>query len=364
MKPFKLEQYFSEFEFTAKYLLSSSDCEPLGLNEVLQMADEECLDLWNNLKLAYNETQGLPVLRKEIATLYKDIQDSQVMVVTPEEGIYLSMTTLLNKNDEVICTFPGYQSLYEIAESKVCHVKYWKPDRDNVFQTIDLENLLSDNTRMVVFNFPHNPTGAYPSQEDYNKIIQLCEERNILIFSDEMYRGLEYNSESKLPSIADVYSNSIVLSGMSKTYSLPGLRLGWLVIQDPDIYKKIEDYKHYTTICPPAPSEILALIAIRNKDLIIKNNLETIHKNIGLMEEFAEEFQDIIRWIPPKAGSIAFPELLLDKDIEKFCRCLVDKTGVMLLPGSVYDYPGRYFRIGLGRKGFGRGLEKFSRFLK
>lgn len=361
--PFKLEQYFAEFEFTAKHLLSSSDCEPLSLSDMLEMADEESLALWNHLKLAYTESHGLPLLRKEIATMYDEVSADQILVVTPEEGIYLTMQTLLHEGDEVVCTFPGYQSLYEIARSKKCRVKYWKPDEHHHFQINQLENLLSDTTRMLVINFPHNPTGAYPDRAEFDHIIELCEKTNILLFSDEMYRGLEYDGGEKLPSVADVYENSVTLSGLSKTYSLPGLRMGWLVIRDSGNYRTIADHKHYTTICPPAPSEILALIGLRNRNSIIQRNIQIIRKNILILTSFEADHPELIRWIPPRAGSVAFPELLLNKDIEKFCRCLVDKTGVMLLPCSVYDYPGRYFRLGLGRKDFESGWKVFTGFI-
>ena len=362
--PFKLEQYFSEYEFVAKHLMSSSDCEPLSLEDLLARSDQESMGLWTNLRLAYTETPGLPLLRQEIASLYSGIHPDQVLIAGPQEGIFLAMQTLLNQGDEVVCTFPGYQSLYEIARSKSCPVKFWCPDANHHFRIEDLEKLLTDKTRMLVINFPHNPTGAYPSLSEYQEIIRLCERHQIRIFSDEMYRGLEYDPARVVPSAVEVSHDAVVLSGMSKTYSLPGLRVGWLIIRNPEEYQGLINLKHYTTICPPAPSEILALMGLRNRQWIIGRNLKMIAYNKQLMEAFAAERPDVIRWIPPKAGSVAFPELLLEKDIEKFCRCLVDKTGVMLLPGSVYDYPGRFFRVGLGRQEFGDALEIFKQFLK
>ncbi len=363
MKPFALERYFAEFEFTAKYLLSSSDCEPLQMKEIIEWADEECHGLWNNLKLSYTESLGLPLLRSEIARQYSDISAEHIIVLGPQEGIFLAMNTVLAPGDEVVVTFPGYQSLYEIARSKNCSVKFWKPDQNHEFHLQDLKSLVSPKTRLLVINFPHNPTGALVSKSDFQEIIELCEFNEILLFSDEMYRNLEYNSKDRLPSAAECYANSISLCGMSKSYALPGLRLGWLVVNNKELLVRIQEMKDYTTICPPAPSEILAVIALRNKQKVLDRNLAIIKDNIGLMENFSKTFPEIIRWISPKAGSIAFPELLLEKDIEKFCRYLVEKTGVMLLPGSVYDYPGSFFRIGLGRENFELGLRELRAFL-
>ena len=363
IKPFTLERYFAEFEFTAKYLLSSSDCEPLAMQELIDMADPEALALWNNLKLAYTESLGLPELRAEIAGMYERVGYEQVMVVNPEEGIYISMQTILSEGNEVITTFPGYQSLYELAVSKGCDVKRWEPDDNNVFSVDDLENLITDQTKILVMNFPHNPTGAHLNSENFERIISMVEERGIFLFSDEMYRFLEYRDEDRLPSACETNKNSITLCGMSKSFSLPGLRLGWLIVHDPDIMLKLQAYKDYTTICQAGPSEILALIALKNWKKIVGQNLNIISKNILLMEEFSERNPHFIRWIPPRAGSIAFPEIFVRYEVEYFCRCLTRKTGAMLLPSSVYGYDKNRVRIGLGRKDFEKGLGVLENFV-
>jgi len=364
IKDFSLERYFAEYEFAAHYLLSSSDCEPLTMKELVEMADPEALSLWDNLKLAYTESLGLPVLRAEIAKMYSGIESEHVMVVNPEEGIFISMQTLLEPGDEVVTTFPGYQSLYELAVSKGCSVKRWEPDDDNEFSIVDLENLLTDKTKMLVINFPHNPTGAHLKQRNLEKLFSMVEERKTLLFSDEMYRFLEYKEEDRLTSACEKYKNSITLCGMSKSFSLPGLRLGWLIVHDPDVMYKLQAYKDYTTICQAGPSEILALIALRNWREIVGHNLNIIRENIRLMEEFAERNPNFIRWIPPKAGSIAFPEIFVRYEVEYFCRCLTKKTGAMLLPSCVYGYDKNRVRIGLGRVDFEEGLGILEEFIK
>ena len=217
---------------------------------------------------------------------------------------------------------------------------------------------------MLVINFPHNPTGAHLSRSDFDRIISMVEERNILLFSDEMYRFLEYREDDRLPSACEVYRNSLTLCGMSKSFALPGLRLGWLIIHDPEIVSRLQSYKDYTTICPPGPSEILSLIALRNRKRIVERNLEIIGKNIQLMEEFALRNPHFIRWIPPKAGSIAFPEIFVRYEVEYFCRCLTKKTGAMLLPSFVYGYDKNRVRIGLGRVDFELGLKVLEKFIQ
>ena len=130
VEPFKLERYFAKYEFTAAYMLSSSDCEPLTLKELLALADKESLKLWDDLWLGYTESQGNPILREEVAKFYKHVRPENVIEVVPEEGIYMSMQVLLEKGDHVICTFPGYQTLYDVASSIGCDVTKIELDQE------------------------------------------------------------------------------------------------------------------------------------------------------------------------------------------------------------------------------------------
>jgi aspartate/methionine/tyrosine aminotransferase len=253
--------------------------------------------------------------------------------------------------------------LYEVAKSKGCRLRRWEPDEDNIFHLEDLEALITDKTRMLVVNFPHNPTGAQLPEGEFREVVEMAKGRGIMLFSDEMYRFLEYDEAERLPSACELYENSVSLCGMSKSFSLPGLRLGWLIIHDGELMERLQSFKDYTTICPPAPSEVLALIGLRNRRHIIEGNLEIISKNISLMEEFAERNPHFIRWIPPKAGSVAFPEIFVRYKVEYFCRCLTRKTGAMLLPDMVYGYDKNRVRFGLGRANFDEGLEVLEGFV-
>ena len=237
--PFLLERYFAQYEFSAQYLLSPSDCEPLTLQQVLDLACPDSRRLWDELWLGYTESQGLPALRQQIAKLYEGTSPEQILTLVPEEGIFIAMNVMLNPGEHVVTTFPGYQSLYQIAESLGCRVSRWQPRRENGyvhFDIDDLQNLLQNDTRLLVINFPHNPTGALPDRETYQQVIQLADRRGITLFSDEMYRGLEYNPQDRLPSACDLSENAISLSGVSKTYSLPGLRMGWLAARNPQLF--------------------------------------------------------------------------------------------------------------------------------
>jgi aspartate/methionine/tyrosine aminotransferase len=177
LRPFKLERYFAEYEFSAPYLLSASDCESLDINELLALATPHGLELWNNLSLGYTESAGLPLLRQAIADLYTSMSPEQILVLAPEEGIFIALHTLLSPGDKVMFVSPVYQSLYEVARSIGCEMKSWPLKSNSGGWQVDLnslEDLLSDKTRLLILNFPHNPTGCLLSNSELNSILDLA----------------------------------------------------------------------------------------------------------------------------------------------------------------------------------------------
>lgn len=163
LRPFKLERFFALHEFSAPYQACNSDVEALDMKALLAMADPDSLDLWNNLSLAYTEAQGHPELLREIAGMYTGVKPEEVLTAVPEEGIYIAMNTLLREGDHVVCVCPGYQSLHEVARACGCDISFWRPvEKDGrcFFDPADLRAVLRDDTKLVVVNFPHNPTGA------------------------------------------------------------------------------------------------------------------------------------------------------------------------------------------------------------
>jgi aspartate/methionine/tyrosine aminotransferase len=366
IKPFELERYFAKYEFSVKYLLSSSDCDGLPQAEVLSWADKETKHLWENLKLGYTESLGLPLLRQEIAKMYKGVSANDVLITVPEEGIFVALNTLLDKGDQVICTWPGYQSLYEIVESLGCELVKWQPSEKSgwKFDVNFLEEKIKLNTKLIIFNFPHNPTGYLPPKKDFQKIIEVANKRGIHVFSDEMYRFLELNPADRLPSASEVYENAISLFGMSKTFGMAGVRLGWVITKDKALYQKMAAFKDYTTICPVGPSELLSLIALRAKEKIIERHLNRISKNFSLLDDFFQRHGQLFSWVRPKAGTIGFPKILFSENSLKFCERVVNDAGIMILPSTVYGYDDKHFRVGFGRENMPEALAEFEKYLK
>ena len=363
-----MERYFALYEFKVKYLLSPSDCESLSMAELLQIAAPASLELWQELRLSYTESQGHPLLRREVAGLYQHVPPENIIIAAPEEAIFIAMQTLLRPGDQVVAISPAYQSLHEIARSIGCEVKNWslEPATDGKWQLdLDLlEDSLTDRTRMLVINFPHNPTGHTLSSNELDSIIALARKHGLYLFSDEMYRLLEYAPAMCLPAVCDLYEKGISLSGLSKSFALPGLRIGWLATQESALVQAWLTYKDYTTICNSAPSEILGIIALQNKGRIIRRNLDIIQENIASAETFFGRYMHHFSWFSPKAGSVAFPEWLGDGPVEQFCQEVLEKQGVMIVPGSLFDFPGNHFRVGLGRRNLPEALAHVGEYLR
>ena len=364
MKDFKLERYFAQHEFTAKYLLSSSDCDGYGQDYVLDRANPTELKMWNDIKLGYTESAGNPILRESITQFYKTKNIEEVVVGSPGELNYITMRVLLEKQDHVVAVSPAYQSLHEVVHSIGCEISYWTPNENWAFDPSQLEHLVRKNTKLIIINFPHNPTGSYLTLSELNQIVSIAKKNDCYIFSDEMYHKLLAKSEKELPPISDLYSKGISLWGTSKSFGLAGLRTGWLVCNDLDFIHRVICYKDYLSICSSAPSEILSIIALNHIDDFLQPNIKKIQQNINLFAEFAQTQDVISSFIPPKSGSTAFVKLNINCSSLEFSNYLVEKAGIMTIPAEMFDHPGKFIRVGFGRESLSKILPIMRGFLE
>ena len=363
---FKLERYFGKYEFAVQWLLSPSDCESMTVPELLALADDEGHQLWEKLYLGYTESPGHPLLRAQIGQMYEGVTADGIVVGAPEELIRIGMESLLVPGDHLIYTAPAYQSLYEVARAIGCEVTPWQLRVNGEQWTLDLselEQMITQRTKVLVINFPHNPTGYLPTRATLDAIIDIARRHRLYLFSDEMYRLLEYNIADRLPPVCDRYERAISLSGMSKTFGLPGLRIGWLATQAADLPARWLALKDYTTICNSAPSEILALIGLRAGDRLAARSLAIIQANLKLAQAFCAEHRDQIHWLGGGGGSIAFPRWQGEEALDALCQRALAQQGLMIVGSSIFDHAGSHFRIGLGRRNFPQVLEQFAALL-
>jgi aspartate/methionine/tyrosine aminotransferase len=231
-----------------------------------------------------------------------------------------------------------------------------------------LAGLIRPTTRLLAVNFPNNPTGALPDPETWAALVALCEERGIRLFSDEVYCGLELDGTPRLRAAVDASPSALSLGVMSKAYGLPGLRIGWLVCRDRALLERLETRKHYTTICNPGPSELIATYALRRGEEIAARNRAIIARNLPVFDAFFAAHDDLFEWEHPQAGAVCFPRYLGADGVEAFCRDLVEQAGVVLLPASLYaselgEVPADRFRVGVGRADPEPALDAFGEWL-
>ncbi len=357
LSPFRIERYYAQFEFTTRYMLSSSDCESRTIAEVLELepdAHERLLEQW----CGYTESAGSAELRAAIAALYTETQGDDVLVCScAEEGIFLLYHALLGPGDHAIVETPCYESALQLARSTGAEVSEWRRSYDEgwAHDLDELERLLRPQTRLLYINQPHNPTGTLMSSDTLGRVLELARDHRLVLFSDEVYRELEHNPADRLPAACDVWERAVSLGSISKTYGLPGLRIGWLAIRDERLRARASELKDYTTICSSAPSELLTAVALRNRRVLIERNLGIVRDNLPLLDQFLDRHRDTIDWVRPTASAIGFPRLRGITDTDDFCAQLAS-AGVLLLPGSVYDQPG-HVRVGFGRKNMPEALE-------
>jgi aspartate/methionine/tyrosine aminotransferase len=364
---FALERFFARWEFAVRHLLCASDVEGFPMAELLSLADDETRVLWDELRLGYTESTGHPLLRAEIASLYDGIDPDDVLTFAgAEEAIFCLSNILLGPGDHAVVTWPGYQSLYDVGRAAGADVTLHELSEDDGWD-LDPERLIDSlrpETRLVVVNAPHNPTGMLPTHEQWSRLTGELAERRIHLLSDEVYRFLELDPADRLTAGADADERGISLGVMSKSFAMAGLRVGWLATRDRELLARCAAFKDYTTICSSAPSEILAIIGLRARDAVLDRSRSIIDANLKLLDVFLADHADRFAWVRPRGGSIGFPRLLDNESIDDFAARLVEQQGVLLLPGSQFGHRGNHFRIGFGRVDLPEALTAFEAFLQ
>lgn len=356
---FTLERYFARWEFAVKHVLCASDAETLGLHELLALASAETRRQWDTLRLGYTESQGLPALRAEIARLYDGIVADDVIVFAgAEEGVFLAAHALVSPGDHVIVLWPSYQSLHEVSRSIGADVTLLELDPQGWSLDLDrLRSAIRPNTRLIVVNYPHSPTGAHIDRATFDQLLAIVDQapERTRLFSDEVYRFLELDGTETLPGACSRSPRAFSLGVMSKAFGLGGLRIGWIASKDQDLIRRLARLKDYTTICNSAPSEVLALIALRAREQIVGRIQAIMRGNLAHVTTFFDRNADDFTWVRPRASTVCFPSLRRGS-IDAFAERLASKEGVLILPGSQMGYPGNHFRLGFGRKDMPQAL--------
>lgn len=369
IKNFGVEMWMNAYENDCEYNLAETCVESLTVNELLDMSGKknEIMDEILDMQLTYGAIEGSIPLRNEVAKLFKTNVSVNNITIT-HGGISanaLSILTLVEPGDRVISVLPTYQQHYSIPESIGADVKILKLRSENNFlpDLKELRSYVNENTKLICINNPNNPTGAVMDKTVLEEIVEIAKSCNAYLLCDEVYRGLIHEGDSFGYSVVDLYEKGISSGSVSKTFSLAGLRTGWVVGPE-EFIERVNHQRDYHVISVGKINDKLATIALENKEKILERNLSIVRENAIVLENWIKS-EPKISYVKPKGGTTAFFKYDYDISSEEFCIRLQKEKGVMMLPGSALDMEG-FIRIGYCNNPeiLKKGLELTSEFLK
>ncbi len=315
------------------------------------------------LPLGYVDAIGTPELRAAIATVYsKRSIDDVLCFAGAEEPIFAFFNETLSPGDHVIAHWPAYQSLYSVAEAAGANVTKWEAREADRWQLDpdELPSMLRPETKVLVINSPHNPSGALLERDRLDAIVAFARKHGLWLFSDEVYRGLEHDPATRNPAVADLYERGVSLGALAKSYGLAGLRIGWVTCADRALLSKLSAFKDYLTICNAGPSELLAAVALRHGEALIARCRKIVLENVQLADAFLARHPHRLSWVRPTAGTTS---LVRVEGASSFSKALLTDTGVLVMAGPDFEYRDTHFRMGLGRSNFPAAIAEIDRWL-
>jgi aspartate/methionine/tyrosine aminotransferase len=353
---FALERWMSRWEMDVEFDIAESGVYPLTTRDVLNLLPEaaqaDALNALLDLRLGYTEARGTRALRETLASVYEDTTADNILVTTGAiEANYLIFNTLLSAGDHVVAVYPAYQQLYAVAEAIGCDVTRWelRPENDFRYDLAELKRLVRPDTKMIVVNTPHNPTGAMLSPEELDEVYALAGSIGATLLCDEAYRWLDLPGQPPMaPPIRNKGGHGISVGTMSKPFGLPGLRIGWIA-GPVDVVAACWASRDYVSLSPARLSDALAMIAIQHRDAIVIRNQAIAAENLATAKDWFGEHADLVSWTPPRAGLLALLKYNLDVPSQELSDRLAGEYSVMLAPGSAFGFEG-YLRIGIGQR--------------
>jgi aspartate/methionine/tyrosine aminotransferase len=370
IRDLELASHLSRWHAATAHHLSASECESILLSELVALAGPEDAARWDRLTLAYTDPAGADWLRDAIAACYSaTTADDLLCFAGAQEALYATLHAILSPGDHAIVVLPSYQSMETLCLG-LCDTSGialdpsagWSLDIDAIAAAI------RPNTRVVVISFPNNPTGKHLERDRFDALVALCRRHGIWLLSDEVYRLTERDPADRLPCASDAYERGISLGAMSKSYGLPGLRVGWVGCRDRALIGMLSRMRQYLSTCGAGTSEVLACIALKAADVILARNRAITTTNLALLEDFFQRHAGLFACRPPDGGMVCYPRFTGAGGVEQFVTSMAETAGVLLLPASVFRsdlaaLPQDHFRIGFGQRGFAAGLAALERAL-
>ena len=364
LAPALLEHWMRQYYFDTTINIGSSGVESFSMPELRKLLGIRQKDL-NQVTFSDSRTLGGSGLRDAIGARWASGDPDRVMVTHgSSEGIFLAMNTILRPGDEVITVFPCYQQLFAMAESNGCELKYWNLDFDQGFvpDVGRLKSLISPRTRMVVVNFPHNPTGISLTAEQQADLVDVVADAGSYLLWDGAFTEMTHDRQP-LPDPGTWYDRTITLGTLSKGYGLPGLRVGWC-IAPPGILERFVNMRDYITLHLSPLIELIAERAVRKSHLLLRVRMEQARANLNALADWVESRREFVDWTPPHGGVCAFLRMPHVGDVEALCHRFACEYNALLVPGTCFHRPG-FVRLGFGGPAsqFREGLARLSDLL-
>ena len=364
IETFALERWMTAWETKVDYDIAESGIYPLTVNELLAFEPDRdaALETLLDLRLGYSEASGSHELRALLAATYTDTSPDEILVTTGAiEANFLAFNTLLEPGDHVVAVYPAYQQLYSVPRAIGCDVSLWalRPENDFRYDLDELERLVRPNTKLIVVNTPHNPTGAMLPADGLRQVYDLAAARGGWLLCDEAYRWLDVpGGDPFAPPARDLGPRAISVGTFSKPFGLPGLRIGWLA-GPADVIAACWAMRDYVTLSPGKLNDALAALALRHRDKIVARTQDIVTANLATAEAWFAAHADVASWTPPRGGLLALMRYNLDVPSIELADRLAAEYSVMLAPGSAFGYE-HHLRLGVGQRPdiFAEGLAR------
>ena len=370
IRTFKVEQWMNEYETNCKYNLAETCIDSLTIRELIELAGLDVSDYMNKLadtRLTYSHIYGSPELLSGIAGLYGDkINPENILPMHGAIGAnYHILMTLIDPDDNMVSVMPTYQQHYSIPESIGAEVRILNLNLENHFlpDIEKLKSLVDENTKVITMNSPNNPSGSLIPKETMEQVIEIARSVGAYVLCDEVYRGISADG-SYMYSVADLYEKGISVGSMSKSWSMAGVRLGWIATQDMALIGRCRERRDYDTISCPVIDDKLAALALANKDKIIARNRAILNANRKILDDWVKATPEVY-YQRPEAGTTALVYYKKNMPSRELCKRLVKETGVLFTPGECFEMEGAV-RIGYAFDPdvLQKGLDLFADFLK
>jgi aspartate/methionine/tyrosine aminotransferase len=303
-----------------------------------------------DLTLFYGEHRGERPLRELIAAQDAGVSPDDVLVTAGAAGaLFIISTSLLSERDHLVVVRPNYATNIETPKAIGCAITYIDLSFDKGFalDVAEVERALRPNTRYISVTCPHNPTGTVFSRADLDALIAIAEAHGCYLLVDETYRDLSYGQ--KLPAAASLGKSAISVSSLSKAFGIPGIRVGWLVTRDAELYERFLAAKEQIGICGSVVDEAIARKALEDRDTFLAKLLPEMAARRGLVQAWIDS-EPLVDWVRPEGGVVGFPRLNVGSgfDLDRFYKILLERHGAYVGPGHWFDMPKSYFRLGFG----------------